>query len=62
MANDQDLFETPELIPAEIKVFFDDVEDEPNYLQLANIQKKCEQLGYTFDYYLDATPYNLRKF
>lgn len=57
-----DLFEHPDLIPDEIQAVlhtFDENADE--YKELARLAKECEALGYTFDYYLDATPYDLRK-
>lgn len=58
-----DLFTTPELIPANIKAILDTFnEDAPNgYKELERLVKAIEKHGYTFDYYLDAEPYNLRK-
>ena len=60
--SNSDLFETPELIPDPIKEIlgsFDENKDP--YKELDRVKNECEQHGYTFDYYLDADPYNLRK-
>lgn len=57
-----DLFETPELIPENIQGIlssFDENADE--YRELERLQSEVEQQGYTFDYYLNAEPFNLRK-
>ena len=57
-----DLFETPELIPVEIQKILD-TRDEyvDQYRELDRILEEIELLGYTFEYYLDADPYNLQK-
>lgn len=52
-----DLFEN---LPSELVDLFDNIEGELDYDQLKTLQNQCEQRGFTFDYYLDATPYNLR--
>lgn len=57
-----DLFSTPELIPEpvnDILTGFNDFNDP--YIELAKLQNALIRIGYTFDYYLDATPFNLRK-
>lgn len=56
----QDLFETPELIPAEVNAVLDSA-TENDYAECERIQKEVEQLGYTFDFDLHAEPYNLTK-
>lgn len=59
----KDLFETPELIPNEVQNILESFgEDEcPNdYIDLERLLKLINQLGYTFDYGLDAEPYGLR--
>jgi len=58
----KDLFETPELIPSEVQEILDTSdEDKPNtYLELDRLLNELENIGYTFDYYLDAEPYGLR--
>lgn len=58
-----DLFATPELIPDNVRAVFDkyDNGDELSYEEIFKLHTEVEELGYTFDYYLDAVPYNLRK-
>ena len=58
----KDLFETPELIPSEVQAILETFdEDKPNtYLELDRLLNELENIGYTFDYYLDADPYGLR--
>ena len=58
-----DLFETPELIPDNVRAVFDkyDNGDELSYEEIFKLHTEVEELGYTFDYYLDAVPYDLRK-
>ena len=58
----KDLFETPELIPSEVQAILETFdEDKPNtYLELDRLVNELENIGYTFDYYLDAEPYGLR--
>lgn len=58
----KDLFETPELIPSEVQAILETFdEDKPNtYLELDRLVNELENIGYTFDYYLDADPYGLR--
>ena len=62
MTEVQDLFETPELIPLKVMNVFDTFDqDADEYQELNRLLDKIEPLGYTFDYYLDAIPFNLRK-
>ena len=57
-----DLFLTPELIPENISAVLEEHNcDEDQYQELAKTLEKVEKLGYTFDYYLDAEPFNLNK-
>jgi hypothetical protein len=56
----RDLFETPELIPNNVMNILETFEDN-TYDECDRIQNELEQIGYTFDYYLDAEPFNLRK-
>lgn len=56
-----DLFETPHLIPVNVKRVLDTFNEEADpYKELENVRYKVEKLGYTFEYYLDAEPYALR--
>jgi hypothetical protein len=58
----KDLFETPELIPQDVQaILWTFNEDAPNtYEELDRVTNELEEIGYTFDYYLDADPYGLR--
>ena len=58
----KDLFETPELIPTEVKAIMDTFNEYSGneYLELDRIVNELNEIGYTFDFYLDAEPYGLR--
>jgi len=62
----KDLFEHQDEQPEELKAVLKQFEiDNPNtdldtYDVLARLLKEVEKIGYTFEYYLDATPYALR--
>lgn len=56
-----DLFETPHLIPVNVKRVLDTFNEEADpYWELERVLTQVEKLGYTFEYYLDAEPYALR--
>jgi len=55
----KDLFETPDLIPANVQAVLADLNEGADYKQLQDVLKRCEALGYTFEYYLDAEPFGL---
>jgi hypothetical protein len=55
-----DLFETPELIPEPIQDILDTFEDN-TYEECERVLNLIKPLGYTFEYYLDAVPFNLTK-
>lgn len=59
----KDLFETPELIPENVQIILDTFDEDTSntYTELARLVNELEKIGYTFDYYLDAEPYGLRK-
>ena len=58
----QDLFETPEKIPAEVSKVLDlYILDEFDYIACEKLKTDLEKIGYTVDYELDAIPYNLRQ-
>jgi len=59
----KDLFETPELIPADVQEVLNKYEtgDELDYQDYDNLIKDLELIGYTCDYGLDAEVYDLRK-
>lgn len=57
-----DLFDKYELLPPEGIAILDKYADFDNtYEECEAMLKDFEAIGYTFDYYLDAQPYNLRK-
>ena len=59
--NMKDLFETPELIPTNVMLVLNSINDEiDTYKELSRILSEVEKLGYTFDYGLDGEPYGLR--
>jgi hypothetical protein len=59
-----DLFEDynqqPEEVKAVVEEYREQLESE-DYAQLEQALKAFNAIGYTFEYYLDATPYDLRK-
>ena len=62
---ENDLFNRPDKWPEDLKEILDKWNkefggDEPTYAQLNQMLKNVEMIGYTFDYYLTAEPYNLR--
>lgn len=57
-----DLFEHPELIPAEVQEVLNRYsEEDQTYDTCRAMLAEVEALGYTFDYYLDAVPFDLKK-
>ena len=61
-----DLFECPELLPENIQTIlrrFNDLEIERGiqYADLIQMGKEMANYGYSFDFYLDCVPYNLKK-
>jgi hypothetical protein len=64
--SENDLFWDLDLLPIEVKVIIEkyqliDTDTGLNYSDLANMLKELEILGYTFEYGLDAIPFNLQK-
>lgn len=55
----KDLFETPELIPSDVMSIILTF-NENTYEECERVKNELEELGYTFEYYLDAEPYGLR--
>ena len=58
--NSIDLFDYPELIPKEVLAILETFEDE-TYLECERVLNEIKKHGYTFDYYLTAQPFDLRK-
>jgi len=57
----QDLFEIYETLPQEVQDVIEKYGEVDTYTQCNNMLKELTALGYTFDYYLDAVPFNLQK-
>lgn len=58
-----DLFQHPDQWPTELANILNKYaeESELDYIQLDDMLKECEAVGYTFDYDLSAEPFNLKK-
>jgi hypothetical protein len=57
--NQKDLFEHYETLPDEVRAIIDAMEQ--SYESLRDAESKLNEIGYSFEYGLDAEPYNLRK-
>ena len=60
MGQELDLFEYYEDLPQEVQNIILTFEDE-TYEECERLLKELKPYGYTFEYYLDASPYNLTK-
>ncbi|MCW8966682.1 MAG: hypothetical protein OQK82_08370 [Candidatus Pacearchaeota archaeon] len=60
MEEQEDLFEKYEELPEEVQAVLLTFEDN-TYEECQRLEDELRVLGYTFDWYLDAEPYNLRK-
>jgi hypothetical protein len=59
---EQDLFNTPELLPQEVRNIIEKYEEmDTCYEMCQNLIKELEPHGYTCDYGLDGIPYELKK-
>lgn len=58
-----DLFEHPDSLPDEVRdiILAYGEDDDMSYEQCRNMLAEVQACGYTFEYYLDAVPYSLRK-
>jgi len=54
------LFEDYQAMPKQLSEIVDRHEQAETYKELEAMKKEVESIGFTFDYYLDATPYGLR--
>lgn len=61
MTNKIDLFDHYELLPEAVQKVLKDAGEIDTYEQCNELLSVLEPLGYTFEYYLDAVPYDLRK-
>ena len=56
-----DLLEHPEGIPLEVNKVLDSFTGDNSYFEMERLLRELKPLGYTFEYGLDATAYDLRK-
>jgi hypothetical protein len=57
-----DLFETIETLPYKVQLILSEfAQDDNTYEACADLLRRCEAEGYTFEYGLDAIPFNLTK-
>jgi hypothetical protein len=57
-----DLFENYNDLPVTMLILLDEFEEKDNsYANCEKLLKKCLKIGYSFEYGLDAIPYNLQK-
>ena len=57
----KDLFETPEKLPIEVQSILNKYGEIETYDQCKAMLNELKPLNYTFEYYLDAQPFNLQK-
>jgi hypothetical protein len=58
----KDLFETPELLPESVQGILNDfLNEEMTYGECREMLRLCKEEGYTFEFGLDAIPFNLTK-
>lgn len=55
-----DLFEHHERLPKKVQKILIKFGEVATYIECDKLLEALRPHGYTFDYYLDATPYNLR--
>jgi hypothetical protein len=57
-----DLFENYNDLPVTMLILLDEFEEKDNsYSNCEKLLKKCLKIGYSFEYGLDAIPFNLKK-
>jgi len=61
MEKEIDLFEQYETLPQSVQDVLLKYSEIDTYEDCEKLLTELKPLGYTFDYYLDATPFNLRK-
>jgi len=57
---ENDLFDKWEALPQPVQDLLNNFGECDTYKLCDKLLRKLKPLGYTFDYYLDAQPYNLR--
>jgi len=60
---EKDLFQHIETLPLEVQNVLNEFEEkwDESYEMCRLMKERLEELGYTFEYYLDAIPYDLKK-
>ena len=56
-----DLFEFPQMLPEAVQDAINEAGEVDTYEECEALQIRLNALGYDFEYYLDAIPYNLHK-
>lgn len=58
-----DLLDNYDVLPTEVKLILDKHQEnwDDTYENCSNLKAELETVGYTIDYYLDGTPFNLKK-
>jgi len=57
-----DMFEHTECLPNDVQAILEDFnEADDTYEVLTEMHKRLDEVGYEFEFYLDAQPYMLRK-
>jgi hypothetical protein len=57
--NQIDLFEQYETLPDEVRAIIDTI--DKSYQSLLEAERTMNKIGYSFEWGIDAIPYNLRK-
>jgi hypothetical protein len=57
--NQIDLFEQYETLPNEVRAIIDTI--DKSYQSLLEAERTMNKIGYSFEWGIDAIPYNLRK-
>lgn len=61
MNEEIDLFEHMDKLPVLVRNVLNKYENAESYTDLHKMGKELKQLGYSFDWGLDAIPYNLKQ-
>jgi len=61
LSDDTDLFDHPEYLPKEVQALLTEFGEDESYDKCEELLNLLKPHGYTFEYYLDAEPFNLKK-
>ena len=56
-----DLFDHYDILPEPVKQVLESINEDADYADLNEANLKLNEIGYCFEYGLDAIPYNLKK-